>query len=128
MPPVGSRRQRQCHYRVVGDVGVIDVINAFDVVHVGSAEAPKAQGVCPRESEGHGAVARDAPFGFLYGEQPSRLPPQQDPPTAGVVVAAEVAAYSPGSSPFARGPPGQGHGGCGSAQTASPRAGAQQEA
>ena len=73
MPPNRNRRQRHRHFRVVLDVRVIDVIHGFDVVDVGCAKAPKAQGVCPRANEGHGAVARDAPVGFIYGEQPSRL-------------------------------------------------------
>ena len=133
MPPMGSGCQPQCHCRIARDVGVIDVIHVFDVVDVGNARVPKAQRNCPRANEGHGAVARDASLGFIYGEQPSRvkhdrLPPQQDAPTAGVVIATEVAAYGPGSSPFERAPLGRGHGGYGSAQTASPRVGAQQEA
>ena len=33
--------------------------------------------------------------------------PQRDPPAAGIVIAAEVAAYCTGSSPFASGPRGK---------------------
>ena len=53
-------------------------------------------------------------------------PPQQDPPTEGVVVAAEVAEFDSRSFPYMRGPPEGRHGGCGSARlkTASPSVGA----
>ena len=78
MPPIGSRRQRQCHRRVVSHVAVIGVV---DVVAVGYAEAPKAQRVRSRANKGHGAVARDAPLGYIYGEQPSWLKSGRRPPS-----------------------------------------------
>ena len=89
-----------------------------------------AQGVRSRASRVHALV--DAPLSIVSGERPARheregpVPLQKPtPPPPRVLPVGDVSKRCQGSSPVMGGPPGQGHGDCGLAKAASPRAGAQ---